>query len=122
MKRSKLVITKYASFVEYLKELGLIRDGEYETVQYATPANVTGRHVIGVIPLFLCALADRVTEVRVNVPRYLRGTELTLEQVRQFGIPPITYRVTMIEGEESCTAAGEQNELDQTSDNVAEST
>ena len=97
MRDKKVVVTRYASFVEYLKELRLIRDGEYETVEYATPTNIKGKHVIGVIPLFLCALADRVTEVRLNVPRYLRGTELTLEQVRQFGMPPITYRVTMIE-------------------------
>ena len=57
-----IVITRHPALVEYLAEINLIPAGT-PVISHATPADVQGRHVIGVLPLSLAALAESVTEV-----------------------------------------------------------
>lgn len=86
-----IIITRHAALVQYIVEIGLVSAGR--VIPHATPDDVRGRHVIGVLPLRLAALAASVTEVPLDLPPELRGQELTLEQVRQFAGAPVTYRV-----------------------------
>jgi len=49
----------------------------------ATPADVAGKRVLGVLPLHLAALAASVTEVVIDPPP--RGAELTMQEVAARG-------------------------------------
>lgn len=91
---SKVVVTRHEALVEYLKEINLVSDG-VEVISHATPEAVTGKDVIGVLPLRLVALAKSITEVPLALPAELRGCELTIEQVRKYAGEPVIYSVTV---------------------------
>lgn len=93
---TKLVVTRHQSLVEYLLEIGIIAEGEYELVTHASPDNVTGRHVVGVLPHSLSCLTETFTEVPLVLPAELRGKELTIEDMRMYSKPPVTYKVTVV--------------------------
>lgn len=94
--RVDLVVTRHPGLVEYLRELGLATDS-VEVVAHATPENVAGKRVCGVLPHSLSCLCNTFTEVPLNLPAELRGQELTLEQVRLFAGEPVTYTVRSVE-------------------------
>ena len=89
---SNVIITRHAALVEVLRELVPELDN-CEVIAQATPDQITGKHVYGVLPLHLAALAECVTTVTLNTPAELRGTELSVEQVKAFMGPLATYRV-----------------------------
>lgn len=91
-----VVVTRHPALVEYLVEQGLIPAGA-QVITHATPADVRGRDVIGVLPLSLAALAQTVTEVPLNLPAELRGQELSLAQVRQYAGAPVIYEVNRLD-------------------------
>ena len=93
MKKIELVVTKHPGLVEYLREIGLA-DAETKVISHATPEEVRGKRVCGVLPHSLSCLCETFTEVPLALPQELRGEELTIEQVRQYAGPPTTYRVT----------------------------
>ena len=90
-----LIVTRHPGLAEYLKELGLISES-CEVISHASPEAVTGRHVCGVLPHSLSCLCTSFTEVPLSLPPELRGTELTVDQVRQYASAPVTYRVTKV--------------------------
>lgn len=92
----KLVITRHAALVDYLVEIGLVTDGDYEVVAHATPEVVKGKDVIGILPHSLSCLTNSFTEVPMVLPPELRGVELTVEQMRQYAQAPVTYKVTKL--------------------------
>jgi putative CRISPR-associated protein (TIGR02620 family) len=85
-----IVITRHPALVQYLTEAGIVPAGA-TCISHADAADVTGKHVIGVLPMRLAALAASVTEVPLDIPAELRGHELTLEQVRQYAGEPVRY-------------------------------
>ncbi len=88
-----IVITRHPALVEVLKELAP-EVANAKVLAQATAADVAGKHVYGVLPLHLAALAEKVTTVTLIVPPELRGVELSVEQVRQFMSKDLaTYRV-----------------------------
>lgn len=95
MEVQPVVVTRHAALVEYLAELGVVPQGT-PVVSHATPADVQGRHVYGVLPMHLAAEAALVTEVPLALPAELRGQELSMEQVRQYAGKPVTYRITRV--------------------------
>lgn len=90
-----VVVTRHPGLVEYLREVGVIV-GDVAVVTQATPDDVRGKDVIGVLPLSLAVLTNTITEVVLEVPRELRGTELTLSQVREYARGVVTYKVTIL--------------------------
>ena len=90
----KIVVTRHAALVEYLRQQGLVTEG-VEVVSHATPEAVEGKDVIGVLPLRLAALARTVTEVPLDVPLELRGVELTRDQIEAFAGPARRYSVNL---------------------------
>jgi putative CRISPR-associated protein (TIGR02620 family) len=92
MKNLDLIATRHPGLVEYLREIG-IASQETVVVSHATPENVAGKHVCGVLPHNLSCLCASFTEVPLSLPAELRGAELTVEQVRQYAGEPVTYRV-----------------------------
>ncbi len=66
-------------------------------ISHATVEDVQGKHVIGVLPLFLAAEAARVTVVPLRVPAEMRGVELTTDQVAKFAQPAQTFAVARLD-------------------------
>lgn len=87
-----VVVTRHPALLEYLREKEIVGE-DVRVIAHATPDDVRGKRVIGVLPHHLSSLADSVTEVELNVPAELRGVELTLEQVREYARSIRTYRV-----------------------------
>jgi len=98
MNKITTIITRHPGLVQYLAEIGLT-DAGAEVLAHATPDNVRGKHVCGVLPHSLSCLTASFTEVPLALPAELRGVELTLDQVRQYAGTPVTYRVTEIPGD-----------------------
>lgn len=92
MAKIDLIVTRHSALIDYLKELGLA-DEATEVVVHATPDVIRGKHVCGVLPHSLSCLCESFTEVPLNLPVDLRGVELTLEQVREYSCPAVTYKV-----------------------------
>lgn len=88
-----IVVTRHPALVAYLTEIGMVPPGTTPIPHVADPAQIRGRNVIGVLPLHLAALAASVTEIPLNAPLELRGSELSLQQVREFAGPPRTFVV-----------------------------
>lgn len=87
-----LVVTRHPGLVEFLRERGLCTP-EVTVVSHASPEDVRGKHVCGVLPHSLSCLCKSFTEVPLALPPELRGVELSLEQVRQYAGEPTTYIV-----------------------------
>ena len=90
-----MIVTRHPGLLEYLRELGLAT-AETVVVSHATPVDVAGKRVCGVLPHSLSCLCDTLTEVPLTLPAELRGQELTLDQVRQYAGEPVTYRVEVV--------------------------
>ena len=88
----KIVVTRHAGLIPVLVEHGIV-DSDVRVVAHATAADVTGRHVVGVLPLHLAAEAAKVTEVTLAIPAEMRGVELDATQVRSFMKGISTYKV-----------------------------
>lgn len=88
-----VVVTRHQALVTFLTETGLVPNGTEVITHLTTPEQIRGRNVVGVIPLHLAVHAASVTEIPLAVPPELRGTELTVEQVRQFAGPARLYAV-----------------------------
>lgn len=91
-----IVVTRHEALVSYLRELGMI-DADTPVIRHARVEDVRGMNVIGVLPFHLAVEAESVTEVTLNVPDRLRGTDLTLKEVRQFARPPVRYKVERLD-------------------------
>lgn len=89
---SSLVVTRHPALLAYLIEIGLVPAGTH-ALAHATPDDVRGRRVIGVLPHHLSSLTSSVVEIPLDIPAELRGVELTLEQVRQYAGAPREYAV-----------------------------
>ena len=87
-----VVITRHKALVQYLIETG-IASAETPVLSHVTSKDVDGKHVIGVLPMHLAALAATVTQIPLDIPAELRGKELDLEQVRRFAGDPVKYSV-----------------------------
>ena len=81
MKKFEIVVTRHPCLVDYLKETGL------------TSHDVRGKNVCGVLPHSLSCLTASFTEVPLSLPAELRGVELTLEQIKRYAKPAVTYIV-----------------------------
>lgn len=96
MKKDFIVITRHNALVSYLIEKGVV-DRDVEIHAHATRELVTGRNVIGVLPHSLSALTNTFTEVPLALPQELRGVELTVNDIRRYALPIVTYSVSMVE-------------------------
>ena len=96
--RETIVVTRHSGLVAYLVEQGLI-DEDTPVIEHATEEDVAGRHVIGVLPMHLAALAESVTEVPLALTPADRGADLPVERVREIAGDPVTYEIDRYEPE-----------------------
>ena len=87
-----IIITRHPALVQLLAERGII-DGTEAVVAHASPEDVRGRHVIGVLPLSLAAMAASVTEVPLSLAPEDRGKELDIQRLREVAGDAVTYVV-----------------------------
>ena len=92
-----MVVTRHPALIAYLREIGLLPD-RYHIREHVTPDEVVGRDVISVLPLPLplAARAASVTEIPLDLPKQLRGIELSLEQIREYAGKPAVYKVCRV--------------------------
>lgn len=89
-----LIVTRHPALIEFLaEEFNIVGD----VLPHASPADVEGQHVYGVLPLHLAAHAALVTEVKLDLPPEARGRELSLDEVRAYFDGLVTYKVTVVE-------------------------
>ena len=93
-----LVVTRHTGLVEFLIERGAF-DATTPVVAHATAALVTGKNVLGVLPLHLAAFAASVTEATLQLTPDQRGKELSVDEVRQAFQGFSTYVVMKAGGE-----------------------
>lgn len=87
-----LIITRHNALVAYLIAKGYV-SADSTVIEHATPENVRGQHVWGVLPHSLSCLTKSFTEVPMHLPASKRGVELTLEDMYEYAGVPQTYVV-----------------------------
>ncbi len=92
MSNHPLVVTRHKALVVLLRERGIIADTA-DVREQVTAAEVTGRDVIGVLPLALACLARSITEIPLVLTLEQRGKELGLEEIRLVAGEARTYVV-----------------------------
>lgn len=88
----KVIITRHPALVDLLRERGLV-DQHTPVLAHASADDVAGRHVYGVLPLSLAALAAMVTEIPLSLAPEDRGRELDLNRLREIAGETRTYVV-----------------------------
>lgn len=89
----KVLVTRHPALVEYFSNNGLTFD---KVITHASPEDVTGNDVYGVLPFHLAALANTVTTIDMNLPAEMRGKELSLTDIETYFIGMSTYQVKKI--------------------------
>jgi putative CRISPR-associated protein (TIGR02620 family) len=79
--KDALIVTRHPALIRVLAE---DFDIWGEVITHATPEQVRGRKVVGVLPLHLAAETQSVTEVVLDIPADKRGVELSADEVRQY--------------------------------------
>jgi len=89
----RVIVTRHDGLVEYLAEIGMFFSGIDIVIQHATPDEISGRDVIGVLPLHLAVHARSVTEVPLALKQEDRGQDLSVDRVREIAGNPQTYHI-----------------------------
>jgi len=92
---SIIVVTRHKALYKYLVEKGIVPHGT-PCFTFATPPDVAGKHVYGILPFWLASKADKYTEIQMRIPKDKTGKELTLEELRFLAVRPVTYVVREI--------------------------
>jgi hypothetical protein len=87
-----VIITRHQALVEVIHEL-YPDTNNCAVVAQASPADIEGKVVYGVLPPQLAKLAEHVVAIPLAVPAELRGVELTKEQVKALMGKPFPYKV-----------------------------
>lgn len=92
-----LIVTRHPSLVDYLRELRIVT-GETRVIEHATSDDVRGKHVIGILPHHLSALAATITEIPMRTTmadrEAMQRGDLPIERLREIAGEPITYTVS----------------------------
>ncbi len=89
-----ILVTRHVALKEFLEgDCGVKISA---VIEHATAEAVAGKEVIGVLPIHLAAICGTYTALTLNIPAEMRGKELTLEDLREFAGPLVTYKVTVI--------------------------
>ncbi len=87
-----LVVTRHQAFVDYLLKHNMI-EPDCQIIKKATPENVKGRNVIGILPLCLTQYCESYTEMRLDLPYKLAGRDLVVDDFEKHFNSMGTYRV-----------------------------
>jgi CRISPR-associated protein Csx16 len=89
-----VIVTRHRGAVEWLAAKGI----SGQIIEHADPEDVRGKHVIGNLPLYLAALADRVSVIDMpNLTPEQRGKDLTPAEMDSSGAVLVCYQVRLCE-------------------------
>ena len=92
-----LIVTRHTGLARYITEVlekrGVPDALAIEILPSATPSDIRGRDVWGVLPQKLVGLTRTFTEVPIKTPQELQAFELTIEDVRRYAGKPVVHRV-----------------------------
>jgi putative CRISPR-associated protein (TIGR02620 family) len=95
--RDYVIVTRHKGAVEWLASLGI----KGPVLDHATRKDVAGKIVIGNIPLHLAEVAKEVWAISLpDLPKHLRGRDISADEMNQYGAYIRRYRVTRISEEE----------------------
>lgn len=84
MKSIKIdVVVHHPALIEVLRDLPGLDLTQARVIPNATPEDIEGKTVVGVLPMRLAALAHRYFELTLDLPPNLWGKELSTDQVRE---------------------------------------
>lgn len=86
----QVVVTRHPALVTYLLNNGYI-DKNAKHISHASIDDIRGKHVFGVLPLWLACHTAKMTEVQLRLPLDKRGIELSLKEIEFFAVKPHTY-------------------------------
>ena len=86
----QIIVTRHPALVRYLIKKGYVND-DVEHVSHANIEDVQGKHVFGVLPLWLASHCESLTELQLRLPPEKRGIELTLTDIEFYAVKPKTY-------------------------------
>lgn len=92
-----VIVTKNPSLVAWLEDKGI----KGPVLDYANPGDVAHKHVYGIVPYWMAAFADCISEVsmqglhREDRERFNRGL-LTTQEMDAAGAEIVTYRVRRV--------------------------
>lgn len=89
----RIIVTRHKGLVKYLYEIGMFCHSIDIVIQHATPEEIHGRDVIGVLPLHLAVHARSVTEIPLSLTQEDRGQDLSVNRVREIAGAPTTYHI-----------------------------
>ena len=84
-----IIVSRHPAQVEYLRGLGF----EGVALQHVTASDVTGKIVIGNLPMNLACLCVCVGCADMKIPADKRGCELTLAEVKEYSNGVVWYTV-----------------------------
>ncbi len=92
-----LIVTRHKPLVEWLAARGVTG----QVLEQATPKDVQGKHIYGILPLWLAAEAIDVTEVSMpgltlSQRKALAGGDFSVKEMDEAGAHLVTYRVERI--------------------------
>lgn len=97
MSESNVIVTKNQSLIAWLNDKGV----KAPVLEYANPGDVAHRHVYGIVPYWMAAFAECVSEVtmpgldRADRDRFNRGV-LSVQEMDAAGAELVTYRVRRV--------------------------
>lgn len=92
MSNKYIIVTRHPALVTYILE-ARIAPVDTPVVTHVTDDDVRDKHVIGVLPMRLAALAATMTEIPLQIPEYLRGKELSYDDMKEVAGEAVTYVV-----------------------------
>jgi len=88
----RLICTRHSEFQRLLLDADPTLVG-VPVLEHAGADDVRGAHIFGQVPLHVAVYAAAQTLIPLDLPRELRGVELSIEQLRQYAGAPQTYRI-----------------------------
>jgi len=95
MTKIDLIVTRHPGLVEYLIEEGIVNSST-PVVTHASVEDLKGKHIVGVLPNHLSCHTTCMTEIPLDLPVELRGKKLTVEDVRKYARPAVTYVIRTV--------------------------
>ena len=91
-----IVVTRHRALLSYLSSINMTTK-DTVVISHASPADITGKDVAGVLPHSLSCLTNSFTEIPLNIPFEMRGKELSLEDIRKYAGDAVTYKIKRCE-------------------------
>ena len=89
-----LIVARHPGVSKWLESQGIVGD----SVEHVdNPEQVRNKNVVGVIPFYLAAEANEVYSIDIpDLPREMRGKDLTPEEMDKYGATLTRYKVTKL--------------------------